>query len=83
MTKVTSIKQLREMVENDYFDYFVALNYGLRSSKTICMNDDGERFDIVNEIDGTEQTLSEEELMDRDLTNIGYAIQNGALYCYD
>lgn len=83
MTKVTSIEQLREMVENDFFDYFIALNGGFRSSKTICMNDDGESFDVVNEIDGSEQTLSAEELKDRELTNIGYAIEGGAFYCYD
>lgn len=83
MTKVTSIGELKEMVQNDKFDYFIVLNGGFRSSKTICMNDDGERFDIINEIDDSEQTLSADELMDRNVTNIGYAIQNGAFYCYD
>lgn len=83
MTKITSVQQLREMIENDNLEYFILLNGGLRSSKIVCMNDDGERFDIVNEIDESEQTLSEDELMDKNLTNIGYAITNGAFYCYD
>jgi hypothetical protein len=35
---------------------------------------------VLNEIDGTEQELTEQELMNGDITNIGKAINNGAFY---
>jgi hypothetical protein len=38
------------------------------------------QFKIFNLIDDSEQVLSETEIMDKDLTNIGHAIINGALY---
>ena len=37
-------------------------------------------FFIINLIDGTEQKLTENQMMDRDRTNIGFAMTKGALY---
>lgn len=84
MKKVTSLAELRSMiVDNNIHDYFILLNGNFRSSKTIDVTDDCSKFCIVNEIDGTEQVLSEGEMMDRNFTNIGYAIQNGSFFAYD
>lgn len=84
MVQVKSVSELKSMIiDENKHDYFILLNGNLRSSKTIDVTDDCEKFCVRNEIDGTEQVLSESELMDRDITNIGYAIENGAFYCYD
>ena len=84
MRKVTSISELKSMIiDENKHDYFILLNGGLRSSKFVDVDDKCEKFYIMNEIDGTEQELSESEIMDRDITNIGYAIENGAFYCFD
>lgn len=81
MTKVKSVAHLREMVRAGHHDFFVVLAGGLaRRSKEIDVDSDG-KFYVFNEIDGTEDVLTEEELMDRNITNIGYAITNGAFYC--
>lgn len=84
MTKVLSVAHLREMVlENNQHDFFIALKGGLRSSKQIDISDDEKLFLIINESDDTEAQLTEDELMDRNITNIGYAITKGAFYSYD
>ena len=80
MTKqITSIEELKNLAA-DGCDCFILLNHNLRSSKHIRYDKDATRFEILNHIDDTEQVLTEEELMNKDLTNIGYAITKGALY---
>lgn len=71
MTRINSIKELRESVKRGYHDYLIALNSGLRSSKRILIKEDG-----------TLQNLSEPQLNDKSLTNIGKAIDRGAFYRY-
>ena len=84
MRQVKSISDLKSMIiDENIHDYFIMLNGGMRSSKTIDVTDDCEKFCVCNEIDGSEQVLSESEIMDRDFTNIGYAIVNGAFYSYN
>jgi hypothetical protein len=80
--QVTSIDQLKEMIANHVHDYFIRLNGGFRSSKNLDYVPDEDKFIIFNEIDGSEQELDEQQLMDRDYTNVGYAITVGALYSY-
>lgn len=82
MTKVESVAHLREMVQAGHHDYFIALNFGLRSSKYINLLQDG-RFSIVNEADDTEDVLTEEDIMDKRMTNVGEAITKGAFYSYE
>ena len=82
MTRIESAQQLREAVLNGSHDFFIRLNFALKSSKTIDVEKDGS-FSVVNEIDGTEQTLTEEQLRDASLTNIGTAIERGAFWCCD
>jgi hypothetical protein len=82
MTRIDSIPQLREAVLRGSHEFFIRLNFALKSSKTIDVGPDG-AFTVVNGIDGTEQTLTEEQLRDRSLTNIGTAMERGAFWCCD
>ena len=60
-------------------DCFISLNGCLRSSKHILYDEESNQFEIINLIDGSEQCLTPEEIMNKDFTNIGEAIQKGAL----
>lgn len=83
MTQVKTIEQLKGMIENAVHDFFILLNFGARSSKFVDYSPKTGRFSIVNEIDGSEQNLTEEQLMDEEYTNIGKAITAGAFYAYE
>lgn len=80
--KVTSIDELKKMIEEGYHDFFIMLNFGLRSSKTIDYSEEASLFYVENEIDDSEQELTESEMMDENCTNIGKAIKCGAFYAY-
>jgi hypothetical protein len=78
--QVKSVNQLKTILaDGETKDFFILLHFGLRSSKAISFDGDN-TFYVLNEIDGTEQELTEQELMDSDITNIGKAINNGAFY---
>lgn len=77
--KVKDVAHLRELVASGKHHFFIQLNFGLRSSKFITGN--GDKFCIFNEIDGSEDVLTEGELMDEGLTNVGKAMKYGALFC--
>lgn len=74
-TKIESVEQLKEE-SKDAGDFFILLNYGLRSSKRIWWN--GTHFFILNNIDDTEEKLTPEQLYTE--SNIGKAINVGSLY---
>lgn len=79
-TQVKSVNQLKTILaDGETKDFFILLHFGLRSSKAISFDGDN-TFYVLNEIDGTEQELTEQELMNSDITNIGKAINNGAFY---
>lgn len=81
--QVKSVNQLKTILaDGETKDFFILLNFGLRSSKAISFDGDN-IFYVLNEIDDTEQVLTEQELMNSDITNIGKAINNGAFYQYD
>lgn len=81
--QVKSMDQLKTILaDGETKDFFIQLHFGLRSSKAISFDGDN-TFYVLNEIDGTEQELTEQELMDSDITNIGKAINNGAFYLCD
>ena len=83
MTKqITSIEELKKCA-TDGCDCFILLNHNLRSSKHIRYDKDANQFEILNHIDDTEQVLTEKEMVNKDLTNIGYAMTKGALYLDD
>ena len=80
--QVKSVNQLKTILaDGETKDFFILLHFGLRSSKAISFDGDN-TFYVLNEIDGTEQELTEQELMSSDITNIGKAINNGAFYLY-
>ena len=82
LIKVMSVEQIQHLIEEkNIHDFFVLLNGGLRSSKTIDY-DEG-YFNVVNEIDGTEQNLSYKDMENEELTNIGKAIKCGAFFAYN
>ncbi|TAL43678.1 MAG: hypothetical protein EPN92_09820 [Chitinophagaceae bacterium] len=86
MKKITSIEELKQ--ESIYDDrkgmaeFFILLNFNLRSSKRIVYYPDTNTFDVHNEIDDSyEEDLTEEQL--RNETHIVLAIENGAFFKYD
>ena len=83
--KIKDIKELKCLASHEVgIDCFITLGREMiRSSKHIKYNEINKHFYILNEIDDTEQTLNEAELMDEDLTNIGKALKLGALYEYN
>ena len=83
MTQVKTMRQLTQMVYDGVHDFFIMLNGGVRSGKYIDYSIYTEKFYITNEIDGTDQELTREQLMDERYTNIGKAMKAGALYAYE
>ena len=85
MKAITTVQQLKhEAKSNDgsFTDFYIVLNFGLRSSKRILYNEDTNTFDVHNEIDDSYQDdLTEEQL--REETHIIEAMENGALHKYD
>ena len=81
-TRVNSLDELKQMCNGVTKEFFIQLNFGIRSSKNISYNKDTDTFYILNEIDGTEQELNSQTIMDEDYTNIGKAITLGAFYAY-
>ena len=80
MKQIKTIKELRKSIDRGNYDYVIRLNGGFLSRKTICTDDWDEKFEITNEIDGTEQILSATEIFDENLTNIGLAMKRGSFF---
>lgn len=78
--QITSMDTLKKETINQGGEFFIRLKGCLRSSKYISWDDEKKRFVICNYIDGTEQLLTEKQIMDQEYTNIGYAMTKGALY---
>lgn len=81
MEKIISQEQLDKLINESsdgILDCFVVLNGGARSSKYITFDDDS--YYIYNEIDGSEDIIKHNKLMDS--FPIGEAIKKGALYSY-
>lgn len=80
--KINSQKELDDLirkVEGGYpLECFVLLNFGIRSSKEISLNENNDYL-VYNEIDDSEETIVHSKLMS---SFIGEAISKGALYKY-
>lgn len=80
--KINSQKELDDLirkVEGGYpLECFVLLNFGIRSSKDISLNENND-YQVYNEIDDSEETIAHSQLMS---SFIGKAISKGALYKY-
>jgi hypothetical protein len=59
------------------------LNFGFRSCKYIVYDEYNRLFNITNEIDDTYEELTETQVQDQKITNIGDAIKKGAFFTYD
>ena len=81
-TAIKSLEELDNILTDESQDFFITLNGRARSSKSIFKNEDGS-YNILNEIDDSEQTLTKEQLFDTSLTNIGDAIIKNSFYKYD
>ena len=86
MKKITSIEELKKASEYDdrkgMTEFFIALNFGCRSSKRIVYYPDTNKFDVHNEIDDSyQEDITEEQLKEE--THIILAIENGAFFKYD
>lgn len=80
-TAIKSLEELDNILTDEPQDFFIALNGGARSSKSIFKDEDGS-YNILNEIDDSEQSLTKEQLFDTGLTNIGDAIIKNSFYKY-
>lgn len=70
---------LKEICTEETQDFFIHLSIG-RSSKDISFDKDMNKFMIFNNIDDTNQFLTEAELFTE--SNIGKAIEAGNFYKY-
>ena len=81
--RVESINHLKQLCTEGRHEYYIMLNFGLRSSKYIVYDEYNRLFNITNEIDDTYEELTETQVQDQKITNIGDAIKKGAFYIYD
>lgn len=82
--QVRTVEELKKLSNVDGgVDFFILLAGGcVRSSKHIDWDDEGKKFCVLNEIDGTEEFLTEEEIVDDKITMIGKAMRTGNFYMY-
>ena len=80
LIRIESLNHLKKVLSKGSAEFFIALKYGCKSSKTISYDKDEDVFKIDNWIDGTTQKLSSKELMSKQFTNVGRAIKKGAFY---
>ena len=76
--RIRTVEQLKELAKKG-MECFVLLNGGLRSSKYIRYDPDDNSFYVFNYIDDSEQTLTESQILSSEHTNIGEAMNKGAL----
>ena len=80
--RITTLERLKQQAREGE-GFFILLNHNLRSSKWIVWNDYSRVFFITNFIDGSEQKLTEQQIMNRQYTNIGFAMTTGTLFKAD
>lgn len=83
--KVTSLNQLQHILDNGTSEFFILLNGGGRSWKTLgfaAQNDrnGNSKIEILNEIDESRKVLTQENLFNPKYSNIGTAIKEGSFY---
>lgn len=80
--RITSQEELDNLISSTRhhkaLECFVLLRFGLKSSKDISFDDNGD-YNIYNSIDDTEEIIEHDNLMS---TFIGEALEKGALYKY-
>jgi hypothetical protein len=79
MNLIKSLTELKELAQPS-LECFIALKGGFRSSKQLEYNKNTDEWFIVNEIDGSIQTCTTQQLENE--TNILDALSKNALYAY-
>ena len=77
--KLVKVNSLDELKHPDERDYEMFLGGGIVFSRKTIRYQNG-RFHIINHIDGSRQSLTEAEMMDKNVTNIGASIDYGTFY---
>lgn len=80
MLVVKDLVHLRKLIAQGKSDYRIVLSGGVFSRKFIQVNKRGE-FVVLNSIDDSTQVLNDEQMMDREYTNIGHACALSSLIC--
>lgn len=78
--RIQTADQLKGHLSGREAEFFILLSGGVRSTKHITPTARG-KFRVMNYIDGTDQILSQKQLFNETLTNIGRAMEAGAFYC--
>ena len=78
--KIQTVDQLKGYLSKRGAEFFILLSGGVRSTKHITPTARG-KFRVMNYIDNTDQIVSQKQLFDETLTNIGRAMEAGAFYC--
>lgn len=77
--RIPNIEALNDAIADGNNGFAIALAAGAAfSRKTITRK--GNKYRVLNHIDDTEQTLTEKQLLDVHFTNIGRAMEAGALF---
>jgi hypothetical protein len=77
--RIRTIEQLKELAKKGGLECYILLNGGMRSSKYIRYYPDENSFYVLNYIDDSEQELTEAQILDSAYSNIGEAMEKGAL----
>ena len=77
--RITTLERLKQEAREGA-GFFILLKNNLRSSKWIVWNEYSGVFFVTNFIDGSEQKLTERQIMDGQYTNIGFAMTKGAFF---
>ena len=80
--QIKTVNALKKAIASGHNEFAILLSGGImRSSKHISY--DGKKFYVTNYIDETDQELSEKELFDEEITNIGRAMKADAFVVID
>ncbi len=81
---IKSIDELKQIADNeDGAECFISLAGGVvKSSKLIKYHKPTDKFYIINLVDDTTQELKPKQLLNKQYTNIGEAIQKNCLFAY-
>lgn len=82
MKKISTIEELKQdCIDNGGCgEFFITFNGGLKSSKTIYWEEEGDDFNVIHEIDFSDEVIDEAEL---EKSFIGEAMKAGAFYSYN
>lgn len=77
--RIRTIEQLKERSRDNGLNCCILLNGCMRSSKYIRYYPEDNSFYVFNLIDDSEQELTEAQILDSAYSNIGEAMEKGAL----